>query len=89
MRCSSEGSQAEARQDGKGGYFITLPQGVVDRLNYPASQARAIVKRFCGWLRRRRRMKLQFSVSRTIPPRAANRLRAAQACSSRGRPPLA
>ena len=35
MRCSSDGSQAEARQDGKGDYFITLPQGVVDRLNYP------------------------------------------------------
>ena len=23
-----------ARPDGKGGYFVTLPHGVVDRLNY-------------------------------------------------------
>jgi hypothetical protein len=26
--------EAEQRPDGKGGYFITLPRGVVDRLNY-------------------------------------------------------
>ena len=25
---------ADRRPDGKGGYFITLPHGVVDRLNY-------------------------------------------------------
>ena len=27
--------EADRRPDGKGGYFITLPHGVVDRLNYP------------------------------------------------------
>jgi hypothetical protein len=26
--------EADRRRDGKGGYFITLPHGVVDRLNY-------------------------------------------------------
>ena len=26
--------QADRHPDGKGGYFITLPHGVVDRLNY-------------------------------------------------------
>ena len=26
--------RGEHRPDGKGGYFITLPHGVVDRLNY-------------------------------------------------------
>ena len=30
-----DGRAADHRPDGKGGYFITLPQGVVDRLNYP------------------------------------------------------
>ena len=29
-----EGREAERRPDGKGGYFIALPHGVVDRLNY-------------------------------------------------------
>ena len=29
-----DGRQADRRPDDKGGYFITLPQGVVDRLNY-------------------------------------------------------
>ena len=29
-----EGREAERRPDGKGGYFIALPYGVVDRLNY-------------------------------------------------------
>ena len=29
-----DGRQADRRPDGKGGNFITLPQGVVDRLNY-------------------------------------------------------
>jgi hypothetical protein len=29
-----EGREAERRPDGKGGYFITLPHTVVDRLNY-------------------------------------------------------
>jgi hypothetical protein len=29
-----DGREADRRPDGKGGYFITLPQGVVDRLNY-------------------------------------------------------
>jgi len=27
-----EGREAERRPDGKGGYFITLPHGVIDRL---------------------------------------------------------
>jgi hypothetical protein len=29
-----EGCEAERQPDGKGGYFIALPNGVVDRLNY-------------------------------------------------------
>jgi hypothetical protein len=29
-----EGREADRRPDGKRGYFITLPHGVVDRLNY-------------------------------------------------------
>ena len=29
-----DGREAERRPDGKRGYFITLPHGVVDRLNY-------------------------------------------------------
>jgi hypothetical protein len=29
-----EGREADRRPDGKGGYFITLSHGVVDRLNY-------------------------------------------------------
>ncbi len=30
---SPDGRAADHRPDGKGGYFTTLPQGVVDRLN--------------------------------------------------------
>ena len=29
-----DGREADRRPDGKGGYFITLPHGVVDQLNY-------------------------------------------------------
>ena len=29
-----DGREAERRPDGKGGYFITLPHGVVDRLSH-------------------------------------------------------
>jgi hypothetical protein len=29
---AAEGSEAEARPDGKGGYLVTLPRAVLDRL---------------------------------------------------------
>jgi hypothetical protein len=33
--------EAERRPDGKGGYFITLPRDVLNKLNYLRGQARA------------------------------------------------
>lgn len=38
-----DGREAERRPDGRGGYFITLPHGVVDRLGYLRDHARAIL----------------------------------------------
>jgi hypothetical protein len=36
-----EGSEADGRPDGKGGYLVTLPHGVIDRLKAIRGPARS------------------------------------------------
>ena len=40
-----DGREADQRSDWKGGFFVTLPQGVVDRLNYLREPGQSLFRR--------------------------------------------